>query len=249
MNKDEGFLRKRFIDLSNQAYYSNRPVFSNFLGLNELNILHTTDKSLFPCGYRTFGGMKTSERQMAVFTPDAFTIFYPFAVAEITPKYPKFAESLNHRDYLGSLMGMGIKREKLGDIILNDNKTYVFIHNDILNYLLSDFKQVKHTLVNIKIIRDISRIKFEEKFTVIKGNVSSLRLDSILSEGFKLSRKIASELISSSKVFVNGKLILSNGYNLKEEDIISARGFGRLEYVRTISLSKKGRLFVEIHKY
>ena len=85
MNKEETMLRKRLIELSNQAYQRDVVSFSDFLNLNELNILHTTPKDMFPARYETYGGYDLSERQMVAFLPDAlyYDYYYPMKVIEI----------------------------------------------------------------------------------------------------------------------------------------------------------------------
>ena len=133
MNKDEILLRKRLIELSNQAYTRDIVTFSDFLNLNELNILHTTPKDMFPARYETYGGYDSSERQMVSFLPDAlyYEYSYPMQAIEIVPLNAKFAEELTHRDFLGSLMNLGIDRCKLGDILLQDNKAILFAREEI----------------------------------------------------------------------------------------------------------------------
>ena len=100
MNKEELMLRKRLIELSNQAYSRDIVTFSDFLNLNELHILHTTPKDMLLTRYETYGGYDMSERQMAAFLPDAlyYEWQFPIAYLEIVPSYPKFAEKLGHRD-------------------------------------------------------------------------------------------------------------------------------------------------------
>ena len=114
MNKEEILLRKRLIELSNQAYARDIVTFSDFLNLNELNILHTTPKDMFPARYETYGGYEPSERQMVSFLPDAlyYEYTYPIQVVEITSANVKFAEELSHRDYLGSLMNICTRRNQ-----------------------------------------------------------------------------------------------------------------------------------------
>ena len=96
MNKEETLLRKRLVELSRQAYHKDIVTFSDFLNLNELNILHTTPKDLFPARYETFGGYEMAERQMVAFLPDAlyYEYHYPIQVLKIRPANPRFAEEL-----------------------------------------------------------------------------------------------------------------------------------------------------------
>ena len=115
MNKEESMLQKRLVELSRLAYNRGIVIFSDFLNLNELNILHTTPKDMFLSQYKTYGGYDLSERQMVAFLPDAlyYDYEYPIQIIEVTPSSKRFAENLTHRDYLGALMNLGIERSKV----------------------------------------------------------------------------------------------------------------------------------------
>ena len=250
MNKEEILLRKRLIELSNQAYARDIVTFSDFLNLNELNILHTTPKDMFPAKYETYGGYESSERQMVSFLPDAlyYEYTYPIQAVEIRPVNAKFSEELSHRDYLGSLMNLGIERSKMGDILLKDNKAILFVREEISSYIAENLTRIRHTTVTANIM-DTTNISYEPSFQEIKGNVASIRLDTVLSVAFPMSRSKMCAYIEGGKVFVNGKLITSNGYHLKENDIISVRGLGRIKYMEVLSETRKGRYMISIYKY
>ena len=117
--------------------------FSDFLNLNELNILHTTPKDMFLSQYKTYGGYDLSERQMAVFLPDAlyYEYEYPIQTIEVIPLNKKFSEDLTHRDYLGALMNLGIERCKIGDIIAEDHKALIFVKEEMAEYVTDDSDQ------------------------------------------------------------------------------------------------------------
>ena len=250
MNKDEILLRKRLIELSNQAYTRDIVTFSDFLNLNELNILHTTPKDMFPSRYETFGGYDSSERQMVSFLPDAlyYEYTYPMSVLEISPLNTKFAEDLTHRDFLGSLMNLGIERSKMGDILLQDNKAILFVREEISSYISENLTRIRHTMVQTRIL-DTAEISYEPRFQEIKGNVASVRLDSVLTTAFPMSRSKMTAFIEAGRVFVNGKLVTSNGYHLKENDIISVRGLGRIRFNYVINETRKGRQMISVNKY
>ena len=250
MNKEEILLRKRLIELSNQAYSRDIVTFSDFLNLNELNILHTTPKDMFPARYETYGGYESSERQMVSFLPDAlyYEYGYPIQVVEITPVNKKFAEELTHRDYLGSLMNLGIERSKMGDILIQDEKAIRFVREEISSYIAENLVRIRHTNVLTSILQT-AEITYEPHFQEIKGNVASIRLDSVLSVAFPMSRSKMTAFIENGRVFVNGKLITSNGYHIKDNDIISVRGLGRIKFTGVISETRKGRYMVSVNKY
>ena len=250
MNKEELMLRKRLIELSNQAYQRDIVTFSDFLNLNELNILHTTPKDQFPVAYETYGGYDTAERQMVAFLPDAlcYEYFYPMKTVIIEPLNLNFSESLTHRDYLGALMNLGIERSRMGDILIDGQRAIVFVKPEIADFIADNLTRIRHTTVQTK-IQEPGDISYEPKYQQIKGTVPSVRLDTILSVAYPLSRSKLTAYIQAGKVFVNGKLITSNGCHLKEGDFIYVRGLGKIMYEETIAATKKGRYMVTVRKY
>lgn len=248
MNKEEDMLKKRLIELSNLAYNRGFVTFSDFLNLNELNILHTIPKNMFPAGYETYGGYDLSERQMAAFLPDALCFTYPVKAVHISPVNKRFAESLTHRDYLGSLMNLGIERCKLGDILAGDDTAVLFAKDEIADYIAENLTRIRHTTVYAR-VQDVEEITYTPRYENMKGTVPSIRLDTVLSVSYPLSRNKLVTLIEGGKVFVNGKLITSNGYHLKDGDIISVRGTGKIVYDGILSETKKGRYMISVRKY
>ena len=257
MDKEEELLRKRFLELSNQAFQRGIVMYTEFLNLNELNILHTTPKNLLAVPFRTFGGYACAERQMAAFLPDAFYLYtdedeilekYPMSVIQISPLNGKFAEDLGHRDYLGALLNLGIERSKLGDILIQEKMAYLFACDGMVDFICNELTRVRHTTVQaVRIERE--EFDYEPRYEEIRGTVASVRLDSLLSLAWNSSRSKMAPLIEEARVYVNGKLITSNGYHVRENDIISVRGMGRFRYMGMISETKKGRCYVLVYKY
>ena len=250
MNKEELMLQKRLIELSRLAYNRGIVTFSDFLNLNELNILHSTSKNQFLSQYKTYGGYDFSERQMAAFLPDAlyYDYDYPIQIIEISPVNKRFAEELNHRDYLGAVMNLGIERCKIGDIIAEDGKAFLFVKEEMADYIADHLTQIRHTSVKTAFVPEF-HADYEPRYEEIKGTVPSIRLDTVLSLAYSVSRSKLTAQIEAGKVFVNGKLITSNGYRLKENDIISVRKMGRISYRGILSETKKSRFMISIRKY
>ena len=246
LEKDQYLLEKRFIELSRNAYQRDFITYSDFLNLNEQNILHTLPKENLFTQILTFGGYGMAERQMAAFIPDALylrcgkkeldpaLIRYPFKALQVLPLNRKFSEDLTHRDYLGSILNLGIDRSKTGDILIENNTAILFAHDDIVSFLCSELTRIRHTSV-----------KTEE----LTGTVASVRLDSLLSLAFSSSRTKLSGLIEGGRVFVNGKLITSNGYQPNEGDLISVRKMGKFRFAGIGNKTRKHRIYVRIQKY
>ena len=250
MNKEEQLLEKRLIELSNLAFSRDIVTFSDFLNLNELNILHRTPKDQFKARFETYGGYELAERQMVAFLPDAlcYEYFYPISVLKIRPLQKKFSETLSHRDYLGAILNLGLERSKIGDIVVQDDFAILFVHQSLESFVQDELKRIRHTSV-ITEVENFQDFSYSPKIKEKKGTVSSLRLDSILALAFSSSRTKLVAYIENGKVFVNGKLITSNGYQIKDSDIIYVRGLGRFQYKGMVSQTKKRRYFVTIHLY
>lgn len=246
--KEEAMLGKRLVELSNQAYYRGIVTFSDFLNLNELNILHTIPKDLLPARFETFGGYDLSERQMAAFLPDALCFTYPMKMLHISPVSKRFAETLTHRDYLGALMNLGIERCKLGDILAEEKEAVLFVKEEMAEYITENLLRIRRTPVTVQ-TEDAADITYTPRFETIQGTVPSIRLDTVLSTAYPLSRSKLVPIIEGGKVFVNGKMVTSNGYHLKPGDVISVRGIGRILYEDILSETKKGRYYISIKKY
>ncbi len=258
--KDSQLLERRFIDLSRAAYQRDIITYSDFLNLNEQNILHTLPKDRLYTGVVSFGGFGLAERQMAAFIPEALSlrwgkqkldpgdIGYPFSVLKISPLNRKFAEALSHRDYLGALLNLGIERCKTGDIIVSGSDAMVFVHRDMVRLVLDELTMVRHTSVSVSEIT-LSELKYTPEYEEIRGTVASVRLDSLLALAFSSSRSKLTGLIEGAKVYVNGRLVTSNGYEPKEGDVISVRGMGKFRYESAGGRTRKNRISVTVHRY
>ena len=203
MNKEEQLLEKRLIELSNLAFSRDIVTFSDFLNLNELNILHRTPKDQFKARFETYGGYE---------------------------------------------LNLGTSRTKIGDIIQTDDGAIVFVKEEISDYIMKNLTRIRHTTITVE-RRELSDISYEPHFEELKGTVPSVRLDTVLSVAYPLSRSKLTTYIEAAKVFVNGKLITNNGYHLNEGDLISVRGLGRIAYAGILSETKKGRYMISLRKY
>lgn len=252
MDKDEQLFCRHLIDLANQAYHRGILSYSDFLNLNEQNLFLTLKNELPMIKYFTYGGFKDAERRILCFcgndTSTEEEITYPIACIKVVPLNHKFSDALNHRDFLGAVLNLGLDRGKIGDIIIDDNEGYLFTHNSISEFITDQLVKVKHTMVKASVI-DQKDFDYQPKYKEITGTVSSLRLDSILSVAIHSSRSSLTGLIEGGKVSVGGKIILSNSYTLKENDVVSVRGYGKFRFGGTSYQTKKGRNSVKIFLY
>lgn len=243
MTDDSKIIEKRFNELYGRAYDKYYTTYTEFLNLEEQSILA---QSCLPCV--TFGGYDSAERVVAAFGEDISTEDFPIVCVCIKPTAQKFADKLSHRDFLGALINLGIKRELLGDIIIDGNCGYLFCLEKIGTYIADNLTRVKHTTIKAELtdsLPSLAAIQPEVQELII----ASLRLDVLIAAVYKLSRKEASLLFQQGKVFVNSRQTTNSSYTAKENDIFSVRGFGRFQYISTIRTTKKDRMVVELKIY
>ena len=252
MTKEELQIKKRLTDLAEAAYRKGVARYSDFLNLNERSVFEAVKGELSFVRWECSGGYKQAERQMVAFLPDAPVFFdnftFPFVCVEIRPLHTKFSEACSHRDYLGAVLNTGIDRSRLGDILVEEQGAYLFVEEKLKDFLCQELTQVRHTPVSLKVAEEFPE-DYEPGYKEIRGTVASVRLDSLLSLAFGSSRNSLTGLIEGGKVFVNGKLVTSNGYNPREGDLVSVRGMGRCAYVSAGGQSKKGRNYVTVKRY
>lgn len=241
MNSDI-MLEKRFEELYNRAYERGYNTFSPFLTLPEQSELK---KMYLPCVL--FGGYDGAQRVVAGFGEDVKNDDFPIACVKIEPLNEKFADELTHRDFLGSLMNLGIKRETVGDIIVDGKCGYVICLENIADYICENLTRVRHTSVVAKL--SLIPENTAEKFEVLTVFAASKRLDVIIGAVYNFSRSEASKLIASERVFINSVLTLSASKTVSDNDIITIRGYGRFILSGEVKTTKKGRLVLEIKKY
>lgn len=234
---------KRFNELYNRAYLNSYAVFTEFLNLEDQSIL----KDMYlPC--TLYGGYDNSERVVAGFGENIKNEDFPVTCVEIKPVQQKFADGLSHRDFLGALMNLGIKRELMGDIIVYENCGYVFCLDKIADYISENLSRVKHTTVKGEKIENppVNAVKPPKAEEVI---IASQRLDVAVCGVYKLSRNECSKLFETGKIFVNSRLTENRSCQLKEGDMVSVRGYGRFQFVSVIRKTKKDRLVAELVIY
>lgn len=244
MKKDE-ILIKHLKELSDRAYSKNYTAFSEFLALDEISELKNQKTS---SSYTLFGGYENAERCVAGFGDQVYDFEFPIVCIKAQPVQQKFADKLTHRDFLGMLMNLGINRNTIGDIIINDNIGYIFCLETISDYIIESANRVRHTTIKcekVDTIPDfITKEPDSEEFLV-----TSLRADSIVCAVYNLSRNKATQLFNQEKVFINSKTAYKESLMLKEEDRVTVRGFGKFIFCGRLRNTKKGKTVVEVKVY
>lgn len=247
----DDFIRKRFNDLDQRASARAYPVYTDFCDARELSILHTMH---FFSTVTTDGGYELSERQMVCFMPsDAFfeqNVDFPFKAIRISCRNQNFAESLTHRDYLGALMSLGIRRELLGDLLVDskDHSCTLFCVDRIAPLILDNIISVRHTEVFASLI-DFHGSDIRPSFRQETIIISSDRLDSLVAAAAHTSRTKGCLLIDSERVMINSRIEKSHTRQISSGDIITIRGNGKFRISDFTGLTNKGRIKVSIEWY
>lgn len=245
---DDDLLLSRLRDLECGSIKSNTVRYTDFLDPRQQSLVIGFFKKNNSATSKFYGGHEEAERRIcAIYSEnnEDSNIEFPIEILRLLwNPYKK----IGHRDILGSILGNGIKRDKIGDIILHgEDMAYIFVHKDICTYIVNNLLKIGNTSVKIEYADSIpSCIKDIQQISSI---VASMRLDCILSAGFGLSRSKAQEAIKGSRVFVNWDMKNSVSTEIKEGDIISYRGKGRIHVQSVLGSTKKDRIKISIVKY
>lgn len=189
---------------------------------------------------------ENEEYKRAVITPFNKNIDFKISILKLI--YPKKYLDISHRLILGSLLSLQIERDLIGDILIsNDKNCYILVCSEIKDFIINEFRVLSHQPVSIEEIDEINDT-IEVKYDILETFVSSLRLDLIISERLKLSRKESQDLIIKGFVKVNQKEITNSSHIIKENDIISVKGYGRIKLLEVGGLSKRDKIHVKIGK-
>lgn len=239
---------KRIIDMCNQVDKYYEVVISDFLSPDLHHYIEYIIHEFRDVSYSLDGGYDLAEYKRLVLYPDYMSeVPEMIFIVDLTydPKYGEIA----HRDVLGAVLGLGLKREVIGDILLTTGHVQVMTSEKIANFLSSHLLKVGRVNVKVSVVTKDEIIEKEEAFQMIFSTVKSLRLDSVVASGYNISRSKAVELIKADRVKLNHNFTNQSAKELSEGDLISVKGKGRIRLESINGLSKKERYKIEIKKY
>ncbi len=244
---DDKTLFSSLCDKADKAIRSGVNMYTHFLAPRELNM---AIQRLSPfTDIRTYGGYDGAERAVVCFYDDAidYECFeWPVCAVKVTARGKTV---MSHRDYMGSLLGLGIKREMLGDIAVCSEYAVVFCHSDIADFIVYNLTKVGRMNVSAQVC-DVEGLELpERRYKEKSATVSSLRLDCVVSAATNMSRSSASEAVQRGSVFHNYEESKSASKTVCDGDIISVRGYGKYVISCHGTLTKKGRYHIDIKQY
>lgn len=247
--EEDKILLARLWDKVNAGIRKNIPVSTCFLSPREQEMAQYLFGKL--SGLYAFGGYGDATRKMLVYLPEYLTEESLWEEAGLCCLRATFYEgdSLSHRDFLGALMGAGIGRETVGDICVASGSCDFFVTREITPYLLQNLESAGRTKLKLKEIPLEDAYIPQPEVLEIKDTLASLRLDSVISAGFRISRGTAVEYISSSKAILNGLPCEKPDKPVEEGAVLSVRTLGKICLKTVGGQTKKGRISVIIERY
>ena len=238
-DKEERMFLSFIYDKIESSYKKSCPGFADFCSPSEMEKIKSYISSFEGFGF--VSKIKNSERLIP-----SINMEYASVPTDIIAVDELDSASASHRDILGSLMSLGIKRCKIGDIVI-DNRAYFEVKNEITPYILSNLLKIKNK--NVKPYIYEGEIEKTYNFSELFLTVSSLRADCIVGSLIKLSRENAKEYILSGNLSINSKAFDNPSKPINEGDVISLKGFGKYIFSEISGTTKKDRLRIIIKKY
>ncbi len=251
-DKELRILLSKALDRQADSQRKDVPAHTGFLTLNEREALRKTLALIESRNHVFYGGFLDAERVICVFLPSWMEEVnweeeqsFLCAVEISVPQMAK----LRHSDYLGALIGIGLTRDKFGDILLNEHGATLLLLKEVLPIVLSQWESVGRYPIQV---HEIALFQADGSVKTCKqkvGTVASLRLDSVLSQGFSIGRNQAVELIEAGKVLRNDQLCEKVNQTVREGDRFSCRGMGKFVLTNVKGTSRKGRVILEMDCY
>ena len=258
INDDDRLLVSKLLNKIEFVNKRNSVGHTDFLDMRQRQLLERVMLELKISNYVATGGYKTAERTVLVIYPekleeiiknDQFDYNTIFEVVRIN--LPNELKGMySHRDYLGAIIKIGMKREKVGDIITSKDGADLIVLKESEKYIISGLKELTRFSKAIFQSWGIEKLNIEEpKTQLIDIIIPSMRIDSIVSEIIRTSRAKAVTIIKEERVFINQELVTKGAKEVKENDMITVRGKGRFKIGKIINNTRKGNLVLEVEKY
>lgn len=242
-------LAARLLDLAESVGKNRKYKVTEFLDPYGYTVAETVVTAFEGIQILSEGGYVGAERQRIAFVHEDFQGTVDFSIKALKINWNEQYYRLTHRDVLGALMGLGIERSVLGDLLLRQNQCKALTTKPMAAFIHEQLTSIGAAQVTVESC-DLTEIEpREEKCKEIKATVASLRLDSVAAAGFSSSRSKIADDIAADKVKVNWQAVKGCSQVVKEGDIISMRGRGRVEVAEVRGQTKKGRIGLLLKRY
>lgn len=250
-NAGERLLLSRALDQLHLADTRSIPTHTGFLSPAEAGLVLQLLSAIGGPSYCFLGGYDEAERCRCAFLPD-WQSPEDLAPEELISAvraawYP--SHTLTHRDFLGALMGLGLKREAIGDILVGQGSCDILLLPELAPFVLQNLEYAGHEKLHVEPV-SLDHLHFPQpKVKVVHDTVPSLRLDAVAAAGFSISRSKLSDAIHAGKVTVNWQAVTRADFPVAEGAVIACRGLGKCKLTEVGQLSRKGRVNITIQRY
>lgn len=254
--KDDKILLAQVLDKIEMCENKNKIEYTDFLDLAQIELVQKFINKLKIENYIFYGGFEQAERKILVVYPEKFNATVveknlSNVVKIIRIQLPDDLKGkYTHRDYLGAAIKLGVKREKVGDIIVDNDGADIIVDKDIVKFLsenLSGLTRFSKSTITVENIEDLRMVQIrKEEIEII---VSSLRLDNVISELARCSRNKALDIINMERVFINFQNETKKTKQIKPGDMITIRGKGRFFVKELVGQTRSGRTILKVEKF
>lgn len=235
-------------DWMERANVEYRPILTDFLDPRQQFIVEEIVGQHDIVHYFFNGGYEAAERRRGIIAPEYFTPEQDdFAVQLFTVKYPQKFATLSHSQILGTLTHSGLKRDAFGDIMTDGETWQFFTEASLADYVQNEITKVGKINVQLVPADYTQLITPKDAWAPKTATVSSLRLDALISEVYAMSRQRAKSLIEGEKVKVNWEPFTKPDFTVGLMDVVSVRGFGRIQITALAGQTKKGRIKLTVN--
>ncbi len=237
-------LRPRIDDVALATERTSAPSFLGFLTPNEAAVAQTVLKNR--CRFEFFGGFSGAERTFLCCFPDwCEAVQYPISAFTLSFRE---CDVLTHRDFLGALMGLGITRESVGDILVESGRAVIFVNRKVAEFVKTQLEKVGN--VGVRVSEGFSEpLPQNGKRIECISTVASARLNCVVSALSGVSRAKACELIEQGDVSINSVAVQKSVKTVCEGDRITVRKKGRFDVTEISATTKKGRIVLKYTKF
>ena len=258
INEDDRLLISKLLDKIEFVNKRNSVEYTEFLDMRQRQLLERVMIEQKITNYVATGGYKTAERTVLVIYPEKLEEIieneqfdFNTVLGAVRISLPNELKGIySHRDYLGAIIKIGMRREKVGDIITSKDGADILVLKNTEKYIIDGLKELtRFSKAEFQSLK-LEELNIEEpKTQIIDIIIPSMRIDSIVSEIIRTSRAKAMTIIKEERVFVNHELITKGSKEVKENDTITVRGKGRFKVGKIVNSTRKGNLVLEVEKY
>ena len=248
-NKEDKILIGLISDKINECDKKYMITSSNFLDLRQRTLVMNYLQHQKIHNFRFIGGYEDAERVVVVFLPDYAEENEINELSIIRVKTAKGGKKLGHRDYLGSILALGINREMIGDILVHEDGADIIVLNKIVEYIQNNYDKAGRARLNLTIHKIDELVMLKEVVQEKSTTVASMRIDTIIASAYQVSRTVAAQLIKQGVVFINNLEVNKTDKIVQQNDKIVVRGKGKIVISKIGERTRKDRIRVDYYSY